>query len=105
MTEMTIRKQNGRPIGFHCAGHSGYAAAGQDIVCAAISALTQFVIGYGEKYHLPIQVTMDESSGVMECNLLRRDEEFEKVLAAFEDAVGDIQKSYSAYFSLKFTEV
>lgn len=30
----------GRISGFRCAGHAGYAEGGQDIVCAAVSALT-----------------------------------------------------------------
>lgn len=34
-----IRNQNGQYIGFDCIGHAGYAAAGEDIVCAGVSAL------------------------------------------------------------------
>ncbi len=30
----------GRISGFRCTGHAGYANSGQDIVCAAVSALT-----------------------------------------------------------------
>ncbi len=28
----------GEPVGFEISGHSGYAAAGEDIVCAAVSS-------------------------------------------------------------------
>ena len=34
---------NGRITGFSVSGHSGYAEAGQDIVCAAISAVVAMV--------------------------------------------------------------
>ena len=40
MTKVTIFKQQGLYKGFEVSGHSGYADAGEDIVCAAISALT-----------------------------------------------------------------
>ena len=40
MTQITIyRDREGAYTGFRCEGHSGYAAAGEDIVCAGISAL------------------------------------------------------------------
>ena len=41
MTRVTIfRDPNGAYRGFLVSGHSGYANAGEDIVCAGISALT-----------------------------------------------------------------
>ena len=38
MTRCEFFRQNERITGFSVCGHSGYAEAGQDIVCAAISA-------------------------------------------------------------------
>ncbi|MDD6058411.1 MAG: ribosomal-processing cysteine protease Prp [Clostridiales bacterium] len=40
MTDITIfQDQNRKFLGFTCSGHSGYANAGEDIVCAGISVL------------------------------------------------------------------
>ena len=39
MTTATIFSEGDRLTGFEVQGHSGYAEAGQDIVCAAISAV------------------------------------------------------------------
>ncbi len=40
MTQVTIyRDRKGAFTGFRCEGHSGYAVAGEDIVCAGISTL------------------------------------------------------------------
>ena len=39
MTRCEFFRQNERITGFSVCGHSGYAEAGQDIVCAAISAI------------------------------------------------------------------
>lgn len=38
MTIITFYHKNGNIQGFNCNGHSGYAKAGEDIVCAAISS-------------------------------------------------------------------
>ena len=43
MTKVEIFNQNGRISGFAVSGHSGYAEAGSDIVCAAISSAVKFV--------------------------------------------------------------
>ena len=42
MTKVEIFNQNGRINGFAVSGHSGYAEAGSDIVCAAISTAVKF---------------------------------------------------------------
>ena len=39
MTRCEFFMEEGRITGFSVSGHSGYAEAGQDIVCAAISAV------------------------------------------------------------------
>ena len=40
MTKITVfTDHDGRYLGFTCLGHAGYADAGDDIVCAGISAL------------------------------------------------------------------
>lgn len=41
MTEITVYYYRGRLVGFDAVGHTGYADAGEDIVCAAVSAITQ----------------------------------------------------------------
>ena len=43
MTTITFRNEGGRIIGFDSQGHSGYAEAGEDIVCAAITSAIRLV--------------------------------------------------------------
>ena len=38
MTTIRFFRSQGRLTGFSCRGHSGYAEAGEDIVCAAITS-------------------------------------------------------------------
>lgn len=44
MTGITVFRKNGRLIGFEISGHTGYAESGEDIVCAAVSAITQTAV-------------------------------------------------------------
>ena len=44
MTTITFRTEGDRIIGFDSQGHSGYAEAGADIVCAAVSSTIDLVI-------------------------------------------------------------
>ena len=39
MINITVKKRNGSYLDFLSKGHAGYAEEGQDIVCAAVSAL------------------------------------------------------------------
>ena len=43
MTKIEIFNHDGRINGFSVSGHSGYAEAGSDIVCAAVSTAITFV--------------------------------------------------------------
>ena len=40
MIRVTLHQKGGALTGFECRGHAGYAEAGRDVVCAAVSALT-----------------------------------------------------------------
>ena len=51
MTTVTVRKNSaGAYTGFTCSGHSGYAAAGSDIVCAAVSVLVINTVNSIERF-------------------------------------------------------
>ena len=40
MIRVTLRRKGDLITGFECTGHAGFAEAGSDIVCAAVSILT-----------------------------------------------------------------
>lgn len=50
MTNITFYKRDKAYIGFEISGHSGYADKGSDIVCAAISAVTEYMLEYLQTY-------------------------------------------------------
>ncbi len=43
MTTVTFHTEGSRITGFDAVGHSGYAAAGEDIVCAAVTSTVRLV--------------------------------------------------------------
>ena len=43
MTTITFHTEGNRIIGFNSAGHSGFAAEGEDIVCAAVTSTVRFI--------------------------------------------------------------
>ncbi len=44
MTKIIFYRQNGIFYGFEEQGHTGYAEAGEDILCSALSAMTMLII-------------------------------------------------------------
>ena len=42
MTKIEFYNEGGRITGFCCEGHSGYAEAGRDVVCAAVTTAVKF---------------------------------------------------------------
>ncbi|MBQ4158222.1 MAG: ribosomal-processing cysteine protease Prp [Clostridia bacterium] len=62
--------EKGMIWGFEASGHAGYAESGSDIVCAAISALTQATAGgLSEVVKAPLKTRMDEDTGYFSCNM------------------------------------
>ena len=63
MTKITFFKRNGVYYGFRETGHSGFADEGDDIVCAAISAMTMLIINAIEvSYASDVDYSIDEET-------------------------------------------
>lgn len=76
------RDKKGRILGFRVRGHAGQGTYGKDIVCAAVSALTQAaIIGLEEYLGLEPKVVIE--AGLLECRLQERP----AALAAQVDAI------------------
>lgn len=62
MIKITVVKNNQNIMSIEATGHSGYAESGQDIVCAAISTLTQnLILGLTEVVGIEPKCVVDES--------------------------------------------
>ena len=103
MTTLKLLCKQGRFVGFRCEGHSGYAQEGEDIVCAAISSMTQFCICCAKQFDVPIAYRVDEA--LLECSVMRPDTTFSGLLAALKGSVSQLQEDYPEYISLEIMEV
>ena len=109
MTHVSIIKtRNGEYKGFNCIGHSGYADAGEDIVCAAISVLVINTINSldqlaGEKFRL----VTNEEEGLIDCRFEKNINEKSKLLLdSMVLGLREIKKQYGKTFiDLTFEEV
>ena len=109
MTRITVFYRNGSPAGFLAKGHTGYAEAGEDIVCAAVSALTQTAyLGVAEL--AKAEVTVKQKDGELRVMLSEgiSDEEREKaelILGTMLLGLRSIEENYSDYLKVLKREV
>ncbi len=63
MTKVVFFRSGGSFYGFEERGHSGFADAGEDILCAALSAMTMLIINTVEvAYASDVDYTIDEGA-------------------------------------------
>jgi len=110
MTKVQIFKQEHNIIGFVVSGHSGYSEQGSDIVCSAISSLSQMAcVGLENVLNLKPNIEIIEDNAYLKCMLPKniREDQNEKaqlLLKTFEESVkllllGD--KKLKKYISLE----
>ena len=88
------RDSTGRIQGFEAKGHAGAGPRGNDIVCAAVSVLTDSVF-LGLDRHLKREMEWDADSGDISVRLKDApDEMTEAILATMVLGLTEIQKLY-----------
>ncbi|MCL6445359.1 MAG: ribosomal-processing cysteine protease Prp [Alicyclobacillus sp.] len=68
MIRLVVEEDQGRIVRFRVSGHAGYADAGQDIVCAAVSVLVTNAINSMERF-LQVQPTIAEHGAALDCRI------------------------------------
>ncbi len=65
-----FRRRDGILTGYRAEGHTGYADSGSDIVCAAVSALTQSTLnGLRNVLKAPVMFDIDDQEALLEAEL------------------------------------
>ena len=63
MTTVTFYKTDGFYYGFEESGHTGYGESGDDVLCAALSAMTMLIINTAEvSYAADVDYQIDEKT-------------------------------------------
>lgn len=110
MTNVQIQKQNGVYLGFVVSGHSGYGSQGNDIVCSAISSLSQMVcVGVENVLNLKPIIKINENKAYLSCMLPKNmeQENNNKVQFLFETFEKSVQllllgdKNFKKYINLE----
>ncbi|NLX61568.1 MAG: ribosomal-processing cysteine protease Prp [Tissierellia bacterium] len=115
MTKVTLYRNNkGYIVRYKVLGHSGYDIKGKDIVCAAVSCLSQTVlIALVKVLNIPeadIDYSIDEDIGLLDVKIplnmpYDKLEEVNIVLKTFEVGIKSIMESYPGYVTLSYEEV
>ena len=76
-------------------GHSGYAPAGHDIVCAAISTLTEATYNY--LVATRNKVNNEESNGVYIIHIEELNKQGKAIIESFINMIQDLINQYQKY--------
>ncbi|MBR1561071.1 MAG: ribosomal-processing cysteine protease Prp [Clostridia bacterium] len=110
-TAVTFYKRaDGALVGFRAQGHSGYAQAGEDIVCAGISALTQTTLnGLVNVARVPVTHRQDDRTALLEANIgpdanEKQLEQAQLLLETLLQGLQAIERSYPRNVRIFFEE-
>jgi uncharacterized protein YsxB (DUF464 family) len=103
------RDRNNRINGFTCLGHAGYSEKGTDIVCAAVSALTQSaILALDRLVGVNLTLKADAKTGFMDCswkNIPSKMEQSQLVIGMVALGLAEIQKQYPDHLNVNEVEV
>ena len=105
-----LKRSDGALIGYSACGHSGYAEAGADIVCAAISALTQTTLnGLKNVLKAPVMFDQDDDGAFIEAKLTpeaseEQIQQAQLLLVTLLEGLQAIQRSYPRNLRIIFKE-
>ena len=86
MTRITFYRREGNFYGFKEVGHSGFADAGDDVLCAAISSMTMLVVNMIEvEFETDVQYLIDDEKAIITVT----------ALGALPDYAEDEKKQYA----------
>ena len=105
-----LKRSDGALLGYRANGHSGYAEAGADIVCAAISALTQTTLnGLKNVLKAPVMFDQDDDGAFIEAVLTPEASEdqirqAQLLLVTLLEGLQAIQREYPRNLRIIFKE-
>ena len=107
MTDVVFLKKDNIIFGFECSGHSGYAKSGEDIVCSALSSMTQScALGLIKVLKIDVDIVRDDNKGYLRV-ILPKDLEKDRLdnaqilLQTLLFSVKDLVVGYSKYIKLE----
>ncbi|MDD4000273.1 MAG: ribosomal-processing cysteine protease Prp [Bacilli bacterium] len=82
-------------------GHSGYAEAGADIICSAVSSAMYLTLGLIEKVCPKYDYTSDEKKPLMKLDILETNDITDLIVTNLISYLQSISESYADYLQIK----
>ena len=105
-----FRRPDGTLTGYRAQGHTGYAPAGQDIVCATVSALTQSTLnGLRSVLKAPVMFDIDDQAATLQAELTpeatgEQVKQAQLLLVTLLEGLQAIERSYPRNVRIFFEE-
>lgn len=93
----------GKITGFSISGHSGYAAAGKDIICAAVTSAVRFTeLLINDKFNAGAKVNINNRSAEISLTLPKKcdNESALSVLSALQSYISELREEYPEYIKV-----
>jgi uncharacterized protein YsxB (DUF464 family) len=108
MTTITVYESAGEIVGLRAHGHAGAAKRGEDIVCSAVSVLTQTAVNALEAI-ADIRVHPQVKDGLLEFHLPQhisgeQDQTSQIILRTVAQGLKDVQQSYPKHVRVLWEE-
>lgn len=105
-----ILNEQDKYIGFRVEGHTGLAAQGEDILCAAVSMVSQAtLLGIITTVVADAEVQMNKQTALMAVLVIDNDqrklEDVDLLIKVMHSALGSIEPQYNQYISIEVTDV
>ncbi|HEY8389452.1 MAG TPA: ribosomal-processing cysteine protease Prp [Clostridia bacterium] len=107
MTLVKIKKQGKSIKSVESIGHTGYAAQGEDIVCAALSSIIQTaLLGLLSVAAINVKYDRDDEDGYLKFELPdniteEQAHDADVILTTMYMGIADLEESYSDYIKLE----
>lgn len=98
-TVVLYRAQDGQVTGFEVSGHTGYAQAGQDIVCSALSFLAITCANALESI-AKLKPEVFQQDGLLRVRVTEVNDEARTIFAVFNQGIEDLRDSYPKHVTL-----
>lgn len=103
MIQAKFYKKNGKFLGFRVSGHSGYADAGEDIVCAAVSSAVQLTVNLLADFGCNPDVSSENN--IVECKIERAEFAESKLFRQLQLHIESIAEEFPDTIKITVLEV
>ena len=109
MVNVEIKIKDGKAVGFNAKGHALYANPGEDIVCSAISALTQTtLLGLLEIIEIKTDYSINDNAYIdciVDDGNIDKLEKADLIIRVMQKGLCNIAENYGKYLSVSEREV